>query len=341
VERDCLMIPELLTDLVTIPGQSGHESRIRNYLCSKFRDYGAIELDRLGSVIYHIPGTKDSAKKKRIMISAHMDTCGFIVHSVQSSGMVKVVSFGYSDVNACHLQLVGIQTPTKIILGLLHASKSGEESSFEIDIGTPTELKFISPGDPVHFLNNPYLLGDPSENIICSPRLDNRIGIFELLLLANQLASHPPSHDIYLVGSVEEEVGARGAKTAAQTIKPDIAIVLDATYHVYPVEIGKGPVITLSDKAVILPTQIRDYLLELAKSHSIALQTEVWNIGATDATTIRTVEQGVPTIPILTSIKNAHTPGEIACITDCYEVVNYIKVLIEEIEAIAELFEKF
>ncbi|WP_455464384.1 M42 family metallopeptidase [Candidatus Hodarchaeum mangrovi] len=334
------MIPELLNDLIAIPGQSGHESRIRNYLCSKFRDYSAIKLDRLGSVICHITGKKNSSQKKQIMISAHMDTCGFIVHSVQSNGMVKVVSFGYNDVNACHLQLVGIQTPKKMITGLMYASKSGEESSFEIDTGTQTELKFISPGDPVHFLNNPYLLGDPSENIICSPRLDNRIGVFELLLLANHLASHPPSHDIYLVGTVEEEVGARGAKTAAQTIKPDIAIVLDATYHMYPVEIGKGPVITLSDKAVVLPTQIRDYLLELAESHSIALQTEVWNIGATDATTIRTVEQGVPTIPILTAIKNAHTPGEIVCLSDCYDKVTYIIALIEKIEAVMELFER-
>ena len=335
------MIPELLNDLVTIPGQSGHESRIRNYLCTKFRDYGAIDLDKLGSVIYHIPGTQNSTKRKRIMISAHMDTCGFIVHSIQSNGMVKVISFGYNDVNTCHFQLVGIQTTKKLITGLLHASKNDQETSFEIDIGTSVELKFINPGDPVHFLNIPYLLGDPSENIICSPRLDNRIGVFELLLLANHLASHPPTQDIYLVGSVEEEVGARGAKTAAQKICPDFAIVLDATYHAPPVEIGQGPVITLSDKAVILPTQIRDYMLDLAKSHSIALQTEVWNIGATDAATIRPVGQGVPTIPVLTPIKNAHTSREIACITDCYEVVNFCTVLIEEITSLIELFERF
>ena len=323
-----------------IPGQSGFESPIRAFLLEKLRNYGEIKQDNLGSTICRINGTESQGRK--LLIAAHMDTCGFIVHSI-SAGKIKCLNFGYRSVDACHLQPVVIKTNRGDVQGLMYAKSDDQKKlTFTIDIGihSPreiTELGILA-GDPVHFNIDPFLVGNPSKNIICSPRLDNRLGIFELLLLAEQFKKDPPLVDVYLVATVEEEVGARGAKTATNVVKPDLALVLDVTYDAHPVAMGQGPVITLSDKSTLLPPHVRDFLLDLAKKHQIPVQTEVWNIGSTDAINVRTFGSGVPTVPILTATKNNHTPIEMGCIDDCYSVVEFCQAIIEKWEELLAVF---
>ncbi|MHA1971491.1 MAG: hypothetical protein ACTSW1_00780 [Candidatus Hodarchaeales archaeon] len=341
-----MMIPEDLLKVLRIPGQSGYENQIRRYIMEKFQDLKCeVTKDNLGSVICKIRGTAETDNKKKIALFAHMDTCGFVVHGIKSNGVVNLVNFGYSDTEACHLNSVAIQTSGGLLKGVMYARKTEGRNIFEVDIGTreygQTLRCGVKAGDPVHFINEPYLLGFKDSRIICSPRLDNRIGLFEMLLLAQYYSENPVAHDLYFVATVEEEVGSRGAKTSVNTIKPDIAFVYDATYHEYPVFIGNGPVITLSDRSVIIPGPIRDYLLRLAEKNEIDVQTEVWNIGATDALNVRHEMTGVPTIPILTPTKNNHTPREIASINDCFSVVEYTKVLIENIEELIDQFENY
>jgi putative aminopeptidase FrvX len=282
--------------------------------------------------------------KLKWFISAHMDTCGFLVHSI-ANGLVKCLNFGYQDAKACHLQPVAISTKNGYTKGLMHAKQEDKgKPKFEIDIGTSSseEVKKlgIKAGDPVHFSINPFLVGNPSQRIICSPRLDNRIGIFELLLLAKNLKEDPPSDDVFLVATVEEEVGARGAKTAAQKIEPDLALILDITYDEHPVSMGQGPVITLSDRSSLLSTYVRDYLMELAKDNKIPIQTEVWNIGGTDAGPVRVIGAGIPTIPVLTATKNNHTPIEMACVDDCYSVVKFCQLILDKSKEIQTVFQQ-
>ncbi len=333
-------INEILVKCLRIPGQSGFESPIRAFLLEKLRNYGEISQDNLGSIICKIRGTESQGRK--LLIAAHMDTCGFIVHSI-SAGQIKCLNFGYRSVDSCHLQPVIITTNKGDVHGLMYAkSDDKKESSFTIDIGVQspreiTELGILA-GDPVHFHTDPFLVGDPSKNIICSPRLDNRLGIFELLLLAEQFKKDPPPSDVYLAATVEEEVGARGAKTATSMVKPDLALVLDVTYDAHPVTMGQGPVITLSDRSTILPPHVRDFLLALARKHQIPIQTEVWNIGSTDAINVRTFGYGVPTIPVLTATKNNHTPIEMGCIDDCYSVMKFCQAIIERCEELLTVF---
>lgn len=335
-------IDDTLLKCVSIPGQSGFETPIRAFVTKELADYGEISHDNLGSVICKIQGKGDH--KLKWFIGAHMDTCGFLVHSI-ANGLVKCLNFGYQDTKACHLQPVAILTKKGHIKGLMHA-KQGDKGkpTFEIDLGTRSPQKVeelgIKAGDPVHFSIDPFLIGNPSERIICSPRLDNRIGVFELLLLAKNLKERPPLDDIFLVATVEEEMGARGAKTAAQIIQPDLALILDITYDEHPVAMGQGPVITLSDKSSLLSTYVRDYLLELAKDNKISIQTEVWNIGGTDAGPVRVIGAGIPTIPVLTATKNNHTPLEMACIDDCHSVVNFCQLIIDKSKEIQAVFQK-
>ncbi|MHA2224045.1 MAG: hypothetical protein ACXAC8_02500 [Candidatus Hodarchaeales archaeon] len=334
-------INEELLSCIRIPGQSGFENEIAHYIKSELSNYGEISHDRLGSILCKIEGTEQK-KGLTWFIGAHMDTCGFIVHSINNSGGIKCLNFGYQNVSACNLQPVAITTRNGLVQGVMHSKKVEKSLSFTIDIGVQSPKKAsdlgIIAGDPVHFTIEPFLAGDPSRNIICSPRLDNRLGIFELLLLGKQLKKNPPSEDVYLVATVEEETGLRGAKTAANKIQPDLAIILDVTYDEFPVSMGNGPVITLSDKSVLLSPMVRDFLLELAKKNNISLQTEVWNIGATDAGSVRISSEGVPTIPVLTSTKNNHTPLEMGCIDDCYSVASFCQAILQNGEDLNKVF---
>lgn len=335
-------IDEILIECLKLPGQSGFESPIRKYLQDELANYGEISRDKLGSVICKIRGSRDRGLKW--FIGAHMDTCGFCVHSISNDGLIKCLNFGYIDTQACHLQPVIISTNQGEVQGLMYAkSDEKDRKKFMIDIGSDSPQVArslgILAGDPIHFAIDPFLVGDPSRKILCSPRLDNRLGIFELLLLAKTLNKKPPPDDIFLVATVEEEAGARGAKTAAQKILPNIAIILDVTYHEHPVNMGRGPVLTLADKSSLLPPQVRDYLLHLAKKNKIPIQTEVWNIGSTDAGSVRITGEGIPTIPLLTAIKNNHTPIEMGFIDDCYSVVKMCQLIIEKGEELLSVFQ--
>ncbi|MFW9904414.1 MAG: M42 family metallopeptidase [Candidatus Thorarchaeota archaeon] len=335
-------IDETLIKCLTLPGQSGFEKPIRTFLMKEMVQYGDISRDNLGSLICKVEGRGN--RKFKWFIGAHMDTCGFIVHSIVN-GQIKCLNFGYQDTQACHLQPVAILTKNGYIKGLMHAIQEEKgKPAFNIDIGTHDSKKGkefgIQAGDPIHFAIDPFLVGNPSQRIICSPRLDNRIGIFELLLLAKHLKENPPLDDVFLVATVEEETGGRGAKTAAQKINPDMALILDITYDEHPVAMGQGPVITLSDRSSILPNHVRDHLLKLAKDSKIPIQTEVWNIGGTDAGPVRVTGAGIPTIPILTATKNNHTPMEMACIDDCYSVVQFCQLIIKNSKEIQNVFQQ-
>ncbi len=334
-------IVEDLLNCINIPGQSGFEAPIRNHIENKLKNFGELSRDKLGSMICKINGKNSQGIK--VFISAHMDTCGFLVHTIEGNGGIKCINFGYQNPQECNLKPVAISTKNGYVTGLMHAIKKGEKPSFTIDVGTrrmnqTVDLGILA-GDPIHFINPPVLLGDPLNEIICSPRLDNRFGVYELLLLAEAFNKEPPMNDIYLVATVEEEAGARGAKTAASMIKPDLALILDATYDEHPVSMGKGPVITLADRAVFLSSEVRNYLVELATQEKIPIQTECWNIGGTDAGTVRVVGAGIPSVPILTATKNAHTPTEVGCIKDCHTVTKYCQLVIKNSEHLLNVFQ--
>jgi endoglucanase len=331
LSSDTDLIPYDLRSCIEIPGQSGFEHSIRDFLTEKLTPLGEIQFDNLGSIICKIKGNKEG--KGKWLIAAHIDTCGFIVHSIMANGRVKCVNFGYRDTKALHLHPVAISTRNGMIHGVMNAKTVDQKSTFEIDIGHSRSLQEtqdleIQSGDPVHFTNKPVLLGKPMDQVLRAPRLDNRFGVFELLMLAKKLATDGSPCDTYLVGTVEEEVGGRGAQTAARKIRPDGALVLDVTYDEAPVHLGNGPVITLSDKSSLVPPHVRDYLLTIGKETGIKIQTEVWNIGGTDAGPVRTIGEGVPTLPILTATRNNHTPSEIGCIKDCFDTVSYCRAIL-------------
>ncbi len=327
---------ELLKRLLLTPGVSGCENQIAQLVSKELSKFGTISRDGIGSVICHIESNSTNSQKKKIMVTAHIDTCGFFVQKIESSGLIKCVTFGYSKTS--NHQPVHIVTSKGNISGLMHVIEQNKNQLFSIDVGVNNAEDVakigIQIGDPVIFANEPFMLQNSK---ICSPRLDNRLGVYELLLLAREIKNF--KHDVYLVGTVGEEVGLRGAQTTSFIVNPDISFVFDITYAELPILMGKGPVVTLSDKSVIIPPHVRDFIRNFAQKHKLPVQFEVWNIGGTDAGKILVSKGGKPVIPLLTPIKHAHSPYEIGDLEDCPNVVKLTALLIQNIDLLLDSYQ--
>jgi len=131
------------------------------------------------------------------------------------------------------------------------------------------------------------------------------------------------SQDLYFVFSSQEEIGLRGARTAAYTIEPDVAIAVDVTdtgdtpgCESMEVKLGGGAAIKIMDKSVITHKGVRDLLVRCAQEHSIPYQFEILTFGGTDAGAMQTVKSGAATGAISLPLRYIHSPAETASISD-------------------------
>jgi putative aminopeptidase FrvX len=121
--------------------------------------------------------------------------------------------------------------------------------------------------------------------LLNAPFLDNRLGCWLLARLADEVGSWRTGYEVVLGAAANEEMCGFGARVLAERIRPDLAIVLDATYEAEEqgVRLGGGPVLTLSDASVLVGPALRDRVLEAVAAAGMALQTEVYNFSGTDA----------------------------------------------------------
>ncbi len=155
--------------------------------------------------------------------------------------------------------------------------------------------------------------------------------------------SEPDTGSIYAVGTVREEIGGIGARTAANSIKPDVAIVLDGLpasdpyvpLERSPVEIGHGPVIRRAEvqipTASVTPRWLFDLAIETAKEEEIPYQVETASSFFSDASPISAAADGIPTIPILVGRQNSHSPAEIASVDDVDHAIRLTSALVKKL----------
>ncbi|MDI3280858.1 MAG: M20/M25/M40 family metallo-hydrolase, partial [Bacillota bacterium] len=151
--------------------------------------------------------------------------------------------------------------------------------------------------------------------------LDDRAGCAVLVRVLQELRHCP--HDLYCVFTVQEEVGRRGAWTAAYQVEPDLAVVVDVTPagdtpepEQRGVALGKGPAVKVMDRSVISHPQVRRLLAETAERHGIPFQWEVLERGGTDAGSIHVSRSGVPTGALSLPARYLHTPNEMVDLED-------------------------
>ncbi|MBE7034360.1 MAG: M42 family metallopeptidase [Ruminococcaceae bacterium] len=307
-------------------GVSGNEKEIRtcvNELFSKYCD--EVSVDTLGNVIGIKKGKNPSAPS--LMIEGHMDELGLMVSDITEEGSLKFVPIGGFDPKVLPGTEVTIHGKEKLF-GVIGAKpphlisgdrKVPKTTELCVDTGLSKDdvSSIVRIGDIITF-NTAYTKLDG--DMVAARCIDDRGGIAIVLRVLELLSNFEIENDIIAVATVQEEVGLRGAKTAASHIQPGCAIAIDVCHGTSPgvsdeaFPCGKGPVLTMGPN---LHSKMTRKLIEIAKRDNIDIQLEVCNGDTgTDAWEIQVAGMGIPTSLLSIPVRYMHANYEIADTSD-------------------------
>ncbi len=328
-----LSIKEILDRLYEVKSPSGFEKEMSRVIAEIAEDAGLeCKNDALGNLIVHRKGSG-----KKCLLDAHMDTIGFLATFIDEKGFVRFGSLGGFEVTDLHNVPVEFANGTQGVISYEKktALKERKISSMFIDIGAETEeeaKKYVLPGDAAVYAGG---IRELPNGKISAPYLDNRLGVAIVLYTICSLKES--EYDIYAAFTVQEEVGLRGAKTAAFGIDADFAIVVDVTDSCDTpgfdgfgeVKLSTGAAIKVMDRAAIAHPAIVSALCETAEKGNIKFTRDIITIGGTDAGSIHTSRNGVPTGGISVPVRYIHSPCEVA---DMADVISASELLIKSLE---------
>lgn len=319
-----LSILELISKLTVVHGPSGDEGAVREVIAELARPFAdEITSDVMGNLVVHKKGSGP-----KIMFAAHMDSIGLIVTHIDKEGFLRVGKLG--DVSLKE----ALGTPVRFkngVCGVLAAEEKAESKpkleECYVDIGAKDEAQartLVQVGDTAVYDTAVYNTAVAEVNgRVISPYLDGRIACAVLLKAMEQVTAR--ENDLYFVFTVQEEVGTRGAKTAAWTIDPDYAIAVDVTdvddtpgsAKYGTCRLGRGAAVKVMDSSVICHPEVVKALEQCARDKGIAVQRDILRAGGTDAGPIHVSRTGVRTGGISIPCRYVHTPAEIADLNDC------------------------
>lgn len=304
---------ELLSRLNSAFGPSGSEESIRRVIENEIKDHvDEIKTDVLGNLIAVKKGTG-----KRVMLAAHMDSIGLIVTFIDDNGFLRFSNVGGVSVpNIFHKRVVFKDGLTGII-GYeteLEDWKSLKLNKMFIDIGASSReeaAKKVSIGDMAVYSSGV----EESCGRYMGAYMDDRAGCAVLIETAKKARQSP--HEIYYVFTVQEEVGLRGAKTAAYGLTPDIGIAVDVTLtgdtpksRIMAVGLGKGPAIKVKDSSVICHPRVKELMIRRAEEAGIPYQLEILEAGGTDSGAIHLTKEGIPSGVLSVPCRYVHSANE-------------------------------
>jgi tetrahedral aminopeptidase len=323
----------LIKTLVEIPGPSGYESQIRQTIADIIKPLvDHLEVDNLGNIIARIDSLSDNPK--RLMLSAHMDEIGVIATHIDSNGFIRFTNIGGVRPETCLGGHVRFLNGTQGVIGTESINTNKENLSLEkmyIDIGIQEkEQAPVRIGDVACF-ERPFI--DLGKRLV-SKAMDDRISVAIMIgtLRAIKEKGIKPFHQTFFVFSTQEEVGLRGATTAAFGLNPDIGLSLDVTAsgdtpkgNRMEVGLGKGPAIKVRDSGMLSDPRIVDWMVKTAETSQLPFQLEVLERGTTDARAIQLARAGVPVGCLSIPCRYIHSPSEMV---DMEDIENSIRLLI-------------
>lgn len=322
---------DLIQTLTAAHGPSGNEGGVREVIARLAAPYAQeITTDTLGNLIVHKPG-----QGPKVMLCAHMDSIGFIVTHVEEEGFLRVGKLGgVAPVEALY-------TPVRFqngVRGVFVKEEKAEDKGLKldacyVDIGAKSReeaLSMVQVGDTAVYDSPTFCNGGK----VVSPYLDNRIACAILLNVLEGLKETP--NDLSLVFTAQEEVGLRGARTAAWTIAPDWALAVDVTdvddtpgtERCGTVQLGKGAAVKVMDSSVICHPQVVQTLERLAKEQDIPVQRDIMRAGGTDAGAVQAARLGVLTGGVSVPCRYIHTPVEMASLEDAQRCVQLLSAFV-------------
>ncbi len=335
---------DTLKNLCSIEGVSGRENKVREFILRRLETFPTeinVRVDALGNVIADVKGMNRTHKK--IMFAAHMDEVGFIITDTTDDGYLRFSPVGGIDSAVVYGRRVRINKHIGVIAGkAVHQCKDDEKNTVPgldkllIDIAADSReeaLKIAKPGDVAVFDSDFTRL--PS-GLIKARALDDRAGCALLL----NIAAHTPQYDITLTFTVQEEVGLRGAKTAAFGVRPDIAVVVDSTTAAdtagvkpekHVCRVGSGPVISFMDKRTLYDKDLYDQIFCTAQREGIAVQAKTAVAGGNDAGAIHLSRTGVRVAAVSLPCRYIHSPSCVISKKDLEQTAKLLNSLISEL----------
>lgn len=345
---------ELLRELTEVNGVPGYESRVAELMRRHVEGIAdEVTSDNLGSLIAM---KKGAAERPRVMLAGHLDEIGFMVKLITDNGFVRFAPLGGWFDQVLLGQRVVIETAKGPVTGLIgckaphlmpgdERSKIVSKDKMFVDVGAKdkkqaTEKFGIRPGDPIVPISPFTVMADPDR--LLAKAWDDRVGVALAIetLQALQGKKHP--NTVYAVGTVQEEVGLRGATTSVNAVDPDVALVLETgvagdTPDVKPeqseVKLGGGVTIFVYEGSAIPNLRLRDLVISLCEKNKLGYQLALLPGGGTDAGKIHIHARGVPSIVLGVPTRHIHSHAGILSAKD-YEAT--LKLLVALCQALDE-----
>ncbi|MBP2642201.1 MAG: Glutamyl aminopeptidase [Firmicutes bacterium] len=343
---------EWLKEISQVAGVSGYESRVKELLKSRLGGITEVLGDKLGSVIFKKQGV---VAEPRIIVATHMDEIGFMVKHITKDGFLKFTALGGWWEQVMLGQRVTIMTRKGDIPGVIGSKPphilSPEErkrviqkKEMYIDIGAADEEEAkntmgVRPGDPIVPVSEFTVMAN--EKLLMAKAWDNRIGCAALVKVMEELAQVGHSNTVFGVGSVQEEVGLRGAKTSAGVIDPHVAFIIDTcvagdtpgvSEDQSSAKLGKGVAISIYDASLIPSPKLRDFVIDTAEENNISYQFGFSEGGGTDAGRIHLHGQGVPSLVLSIPTRYIHSHNSIIHRDDYEAAVRLMVAVLKKLD---------
>jgi putative aminopeptidase FrvX len=341
--------------LVEIPGGSGFEEKVIEVMVGELkRNLPDVTVDPIGNVIGKLGKGKQS-----VMVCAHSDEVGMLVKYIDPKGYIFFDLNGMIDERVLLSTKVDICTDKGIYTGVVGVKNrhlltaedlkrpiSISELWIDVGAGNAEEAKKwgIEIGDPIVFHPSFQKMG---KDTIVSKAIDNRVGCAILIDLAEKMKTKKMDYQLFFVAASQEEVGSRGAKVAAQTLGPDMAMVIDTVPASDPItppqqataECGKGPVIRSMDVnalgwGTIYSKKIRQRLMATAVKNRIPHQKDIFRTW-TDASSIHTSGRGIPCGGLYIPRRYSHSPMELVKWSDVERTAELLYLFLKDLDSLA------
>lgn len=336
-----MSLPPLLDELLRAAGPPGREDAVKAIARREAAAGGAeVEADSLGSTVALVRGTDGG---RLLALFAHADQVGLAVRDAEESGLVTVAPLGSWKPAAAVGQRLAVLVRETRVPAVATRRGEGEVSwdDVRLDIGAASRaeaLALVAPGDPAVLVSPPLELAGGR---LAAGALDNRVGVFAALELLRRFAAAPPSWDVAVVISTQEETAPRtgaAAAAVAARLQPEVAVVLEATYAADApggepawgdVRLGAGPAIF---RGTVVHPDVAERLLAAAAREGIGVAVETGEETWSDADALFTAAGGIATGLVSVPLRYMHSAVEVAQLSDIEDAVRLVEAFVRSLE---------
>jgi len=342
---------QMLKGFTEAHGTSGHEGSARSVMKKYLEPYADLSYDRLGSLI---ADKKGRAEHPRVMVAAHLDEVGFMVSEIDKAGFIRFLPLGGWWGHVVLGQRVKIHTkkgPVTAVVGCTppHLLPDADRKKvlpldkMYLDVGCRKGFDIrkrlgVCKGDFITPESDFTVMGN--KKMYLAKAFDNRVSCALICDLFRSLTRKNHPNMLVGVGTVQEEVGLRGAQTSAYGVDPDLAIIVDVGIaqdtpgfsKEKEERLGGGPAILVYDAGMIPNERMLKLVIETAEKAKIPFHLTSIMRGATDGARISVSRTGVPSVTIGVPVRYIHSHNGIMCRTDYDNALKLLQLVVQKLD---------